>query len=298
MISASLADNTVKSYAIAVSKFDMFRSQYNLSNSWPPMIDDLINFIAYLSTQGYKSSTARSYVAGISFYIRINNWPDPSESFVVRKMLKGFQRISPVKDTRAPVTLKMLLSFPLSLKNVTSSSYEALLFSTAFSVAFFGFLRVGEMVADSKTSDTSRIILISDVAILSGNISITLRFSKTDQLGKSVTLVFYPCEQKQICPVSLIKRYMQVRPKIQGPLFCHYSGEPLTRYQFATILQKAIRFSGFDTLSTIKCHSFRIGAATLASSQNVSDALIKEMGRWSEQSSSYKRYIRLDKIKA
>ena len=298
MISASLADNTVKSYATAVSKFDMFRSQYNLSNSWPPMIDDLINFIAYLSTQGYKSSTARSYVAGISFYIRINNWPDPSESFVVRKMLKGFQRISPIKDTRAPVTLKMLLSFPLSLKNVTSSSYEALLFSTAFSVAFFGFLRVGEMVADSKTSDTSRIILISDVAILSGNISITLRFSKTDQLGKSVTLVFYPCEQKQICPVSLIKRYMQVRPKIQGPLFCHYSGEPLTRYQFATILQKVIRFSGFDTLSTVKCHSFRIGAATLASSQNVSDALIKEMGRWSEQSSSYKRYIRLDKIKA
>ena len=116
-----------------------FVSQYNLSNSWPPMIDDLINFIAYLSTQGYKSSTARSYVAGISFYIRINNWPDPSESFVVRKMLKGFQRISPVKDTRAPVTLEMLLSFPLSLKNVTSSSYEALLFSTAFSVAFFGF---------------------------------------------------------------------------------------------------------------------------------------------------------------
>ena len=154
------------------------------------------------------------------------------------------------------------------------------------------------MVADSKTSDTSRIILISDVAILSGNISITLRFSKTDQLGKSVTLVFYPCEQKQICPVSLIKRYMQVRPKIQGPLFCHYSGEPLTRYQFATLLQKVIRFSGFDTLSTVKCHSFRIGAATLASSQNVSDALIKEMGRWSEQSSSYKRYIRLDKIKA
>ena len=91
------------------------------------------------------------------------------------------------------------------------------------------------MVADSKTSDTSRIILISDVAILSGNISITLRFSKTDQLGKSVTLVFYPCEQKQICPVSLIKRYMQVRPKIQGPLFAiivvnHRLGTNLLQY--------------------------------------------------------------------
>lgn len=283
---------------MAISKFDLFRSQYHLPRSWPPVLDDIINFIAYLSINGYKFATARSYLAGVSFYIKINNWPDPSEAFIVKKLLKGFQRKNPTKDIRSPVTLQMLQSFPSALKNITSSSYEALLFSTAFSVAFFGFLRIGEMVAESKTSDNSRVILISDVDLHNQQVAITLRFSKTDQLGKSTTLVFYPCEQKHICPVALLRRYVHDRPTIQGPLFCHYNGLPVTRYQFSTMLNKAVKFSGLQSGSIIKCHSFRIGAATLASSQNISESVIKEMGRWSEQSSAYKRYIRLDKIKA
>ncbi|MEW8547200.1 MAG: tyrosine-type recombinase/integrase [Candidatus Thiodiazotropha sp.] len=191
----------------------------------------------------------------------------------------------------------MLQAFPTALNNVTSSAYEALLFSTAFSVAFFGFLRIGEMIADGKSCDTSRIIQLSDVSIYDENIKITLRFSKTDQCGKSAMLLFFPSQQKQICPVTLMKKFLQVRPKTQGPLFCHFGGQPITRYQFTTILNKVVKFTGSNLSSRIKGHSFRIGAATLASSQNVSDSDIKQMGRWSEQSASYSRYIRLDKIK-
>ena len=138
---------------------------------------------------------------------------------MVKKMLKGFQRINPSKDSRAPITLQMFQAFPMALKNVTSSAYEALLFSTAFSVAFFGFLRIGEMIATGKSGNNSRIIQISDVVVYDENVKITLRFSKTDQYGESATLVFYPSQQKHICPVSLIKKFLQVRPKAQGQLF-------------------------------------------------------------------------------
>ena len=48
-------------------------------------------FIAVLSSEGYSFTTAKSYLSGISFYIKLNGWPDPSEAFVVKKMLKGFQ---------------------------------------------------------------------------------------------------------------------------------------------------------------------------------------------------------------
>ena len=104
---------------------------------------------------------------------------------MVKKMLKGFQRINPTKDSRAPITLQMLQAFPMALKNVTSSAYRALLFSTAFSVAFFGFLRIGEMIATRKSGDNSRIIQISDVVVYDENVKITLRFSKTDQLSST-----------------------------------------------------------------------------------------------------------------
>ena len=165
LVSASLADNTVKLYNQAVSTFDAFRTQYNFQTPWPPNINVLVNFIAFLSSEGYSYSTAKSYLSGISFYIKLNGWSDPSEAFVMKKMLKGFQRINSSKDSRAPITLQMFQAFPMALKNVTSSAYEALLFSTAFSVAFFGFLRIGEMIATGKSGDNSRIIQISDVVV-------------------------------------------------------------------------------------------------------------------------------------
>ena len=216
---------------------------------------------------------------------------------MVNKMLKGFQMVNPTKDSRVPITLQMLQAFPMAFKNVTSSAYDAPLFSTAFSVAFFGFLRIGEIIAAGKSGDNSRIIQISDVVAYDENVKITLRFSKTDQYGESATLVFYPSQQKHICPVSLIKTFLQVRPEAQGPLFCHFGGQPITHYQSSSILNKVVKFTGSKLSSRIKSHSFRIGAATLASSQNISDSDIKQMGRWSEQSASYSRYIRLDKIK-
>lgn len=287
----------VKLYEQAVSKFDAFRTRFNFQKLWPPNISEIVNFIAYLYSEGYSFSTAKTYISGISFYTKLNNGSDPSEAFVVKKMLRGFQRLNPTKDSRAPVTLQMLQAFPVALKNVTSSAYETLLFSTAFSVAFFGFLRIGEMIAGGKSGDNSRIIQVSDVSMYDENVKITLRFSKTDQLGKSATLLFYRSQQKQICPVTLLKEFLQVRPKVPGPLFCHFDGQPVTRYQFTSILNKVVKFIESPLSSGVKGHSFRIGAATLASAQNISDSDIKQMGRWSEQSVSYSRYIRLDKIK-
>ena len=297
LLSASLAVNTVKLYNQAVSKFDALRAQYNFNRSWPPSIDDIVNFIAYLSSEGYSFSSAKTYLSGTSFYTKLNDGTDPFDVCVVKKMLKGFQRLNPTKDSRAPVTLQMLKGFPLALKNVTVSKYEALLFSTAFSIAFFGFLRIGEMIACGKSSDNSHLIHNTDVAIYEQNVEITLRFSKTDQLGKSAKLLFYPSQEAHICPVSLTKQFLKVRPKVQGPLFCHFDGQPVTRYQFSSILNKVVKFIGSPLSQGIKCHSFRIGAATLATAQCVADSDIKSMGRWSEQSTSYSRYIHLDKIK-
>ena len=90
LLSTSLSDNTVKIYNQAVSTFDACRTQYNFQTSWPHNINVLVNFIAFLSSEGYSLSTAKPYLSGISFYIKLNGWSDSSEDFEVKKMLKGF----------------------------------------------------------------------------------------------------------------------------------------------------------------------------------------------------------------
>ena len=61
-----------------------------------------------------------------------------------------------------------------------------------------------------------------------------------------------------------MQSYLDVRPNIEGTLFCHLNGKPLSRYQVSTMLTKAIRFIGLND-EEYNTHSFRIGAATTAS---------------------------------
>ncbi len=72
---------------------------------------------------------------------------------------------------------------------------------------------------------------------------------------------------------------MKVRPLGHGPLFCHFSGVPLTRYQFNAVLRNALVFCGLGE-QHIRAHSFRIGAATVAHELGVPLADIQRMGRW------------------
>lgn len=137
LVNASLAENTVKLYKLAVKQFDAFCTEYKLSPSWLPPLNHVVNFVAYLSCKGYSFSTASSYVSGIAFQLKINGFNDVTDSFLIRKMLKGFHKARPTRDTRAPVTIDMLKLLPRALDAVCSSKYESLLFSTIFSVAFF-----------------------------------------------------------------------------------------------------------------------------------------------------------------
>ena len=60
----------------------------------------------------------------------------------------------------------------------------------------------------------------------------TIRFSKTDQYGASVTLTLSKSCHQEICPYRLLRRYISLRPSKGGPLFCHLDGELMTKYQF------------------------------------------------------------------
>ena len=117
-----MSQNTVKSYQSAITLFDSFRLEKQFTLEWPASLDNIITFIAYLSLKGCTYSTASSYISGLSFYFKINGWEDPTQAFVVRKLLKGYSKCHSSKDLREPITLQMLKDFPNALKHVTLSN--------------------------------------------------------------------------------------------------------------------------------------------------------------------------------
>lgn len=296
-MSCSLSENTLKAYQLSVESFEKFRQAHRLEAVWPPPLSDLVNFLAYLSIQDYSYSSASLYMAGINFYCKVNCMQNPTSSFLINKMLKGFKRSKPARDNRVPITLDVLKKFPRALQHICFSVYETKLYTAMFTLAFFAFLRIGEIATVNKGVAGNRVVQFKDLEMKVGRCVLKLRYSKTDQFGKTVNFELQAKQDSSICPIACLQAYLRIRPSVQGPLFCHYDHSPVTKSQFSAVLSKACTFLGLAGCH-IKCHSFRIGAATTATLQGVPDQDIKRMGRWSEQSAAFKRYVRLDVIKA
>lgn len=272
-------------------EFDRFRVSSGLPLVWPPSDQHIIQFIVSCSLRGLSSASVRTYLSGISFKCKLQYTRDPTQNFVVKKLLAGMSRLISTTDARLPITPALLEKLINVLPVVCSSLYEVILFSAVFSCSYFGLFRVSELVLDSTKGSSSHAMDASSIQFFQDNsaVKIYVAHSKTDQLGRGVVLIL-PAVKGKVCPVKLLKQFSMQRPKIQGPFFCHFDRSPLTRYQFNAILKKSLSCIGVD-IKKYKSHSFRIGGATTASINGISDGQIKELGRW--ESRAYKRYIRI-----
>ncbi|CAG2214440.1 unnamed protein product [Mytilus edulis] len=294
LFSDSLAGNTWKSYSRARSVLDSFQLLYTLDKVWPVPVEQLVQFIAYLSLKHFSPATVRLYISGISFSHKERNLEDTTKNFVVSKMLEGLHRNHPQRDNRAPVTLPLLRQITDALPSICSSTYESLLFKSSFILAFFAMLRVSEFTTKNKSDSSTEALQLSDVVVSDCQLKINIKKSKTDQRGYSTFIVINKYrDNASICPVLTLKKYLAARPAVSGcyHLFMHFDGSPLTRYQLSAMLRKSVNFCNIPNPNLLKSHSFRIGAATEASKRGINDEAIKKWGRWS--SGAFERYIRI-----
>jgi integrase len=208
----------------------------------------------------------------------------------VAKTLQGLKRTAKKKRVRLPITVELLQDILTTLPAVCRDTYESLLFRSAFSLAFFGFFRVGEITSSGKNDiNVHKVLGIGDIQrSQNGLVIMRLRFSKADQTGKGATITLKKQHNPLICPVRALEAFLSARPSLPGPLLCHFNGQPLSRYQFSAILKKALCVLN-PQLHNYSSHSFRLGAATTAAKLGWSAEKIKELGRWS--SDVYKVYV-------
>lgn len=289
LVGQSLAPNTVHLYQRGIRYFFDFRHKYSLSNIWPVPVDDILSFMGHLVNEQLSHSSVACYLAGLSFYSKLHGFVDNTQAFIVRKMLDGIKRSQGIKkDTRLPITTDLLHVILGVLPSVCKSLYELLLFKAAFTLAFFGLLRISELALTNKNS--SHTISITDISFNNGMLQVCVPSSKTDQFARGKIISIQPQSDKTLCPLSSVQTYLSSRPIVAGPLFCHLDGTPLTRYQLVSVLKKSLNVAGINQ-TRYSSHSFRIGAATSLSKAGFSDDTIMQAGRW--KSLAYKRYIRL-----
>ena len=247
-----------------------------------------------MSLKGLSPRTIATYVAGVAFYHKIRDWPDPTHDFVVSKLLAGCRRDRQSQDTREPLSLSVLLQAISNLSHTCASQYEAVMFRAAMLCAFFGFMRIGEFAAVSRRRWQDSLLMRQDVHVNDSDlhtVSVVFSFrnSKNNKGGQAQRVRLTQCTDRSLCPVRAMTEFLANRPRSRGPLFCHFDGSPLTQYQFNAMFRKVLSFIDCAE-SHYSAHSFRIGAATTAAELGVRRTDIQEMGRWRSQAVS--SYIR------
>ena len=162
LLEAGISENTKAAYLSGIRSFDVFRAGHNRALTWPPCLQDIVAFSAHLSVRNHAPSTTRPYITGLSYKCKVLGTFDHTQGSIISKLLQGMSRLDTLHDSRLPITLSLLHDIIRILPVVCGSQFEALLFAAAFSVAFFGFFRVGELVSSSGAG-LKYVIWISNV---------------------------------------------------------------------------------------------------------------------------------------
>ena len=263
----------------------IFEHSFGIKDIFVPISPaNLALFRAYLYEAGYAASTVNSYVSSIGYFHRLSDVPDPTKVGYIMELLRGYGKLQSHVDTSLPITIPILRTAFDVLPSLSLSQFQSLLFNAMSSLAFFAFLHIGKITSradkDSKNSlQLSQVLKITNQQGDITSIKITFHNFKHRYNQPPISLVISRHQNRTVCPVQLLLDYLQLRGPCDGPLFLNEAKQPVSRKAFANILALVFRHSSLP-FGRYKSHSFRIGEASWAAEQGLSDAQIQLMGRW------------------
>ena len=156
-------------------------------------------------------------------------------------------------------------------------------------LGFSGGFRRSELVA----------VVLTDVAFVHEGLEVTVRRSKTDQVGKGMLKVVAYGGDPATCPVRLLRRWLDDASISEGPIFLsvdrhsHIRKGGLSGHAIAEIVKRAAVRAGLDP-RVYSGHSLRAGFVTEAKKHGADDASIMDQTghRSLEMLQRYHRRIR------
>ncbi|KAL5488697.1 hypothetical protein EMCRGX_G017678 [Ephydatia muelleri] len=285
---------------LGLRRFYSFCTKYDVFTPFPVTEKLLCYFAAALANEGLAPQTIKCYLSGVrSMQISLGLPPprDQSSLPILKRVLDGIRRSTAAqaggrpRKIRLPITAAVLrgIQGPLSLR----MGQDSTAFWAIAVVAFFGFFRLGELLLESRTTYNSVLHLSwGDISIDSltnpSMVEVYLKKSKCDQFGAGAD-VLLGRSGGQLCPVTAILDYINVRRDTPGYFFVESQEKPISKARFIAGLREALKESGYPD-DQYAGHSFCIGAATAAAIAGVEDSLIQTLGRW--HSAAFLRYFR------
>ena len=234
------------------------------------------------------------YMSALSYVHKMKFYDDPTDSFYIKKVLKGNQNLKKSVDSRLPITKDILTKLVQAVPSVISNPYIQHLLRAMMSLAYYCFFRIGEIAVKSE-GQKEQFIQVTDVkfdnegndSLITMSVHIT-NYKHSDLKPKTISIIRNL--ENQLCPVNSMSNYLAISQHKLGQLFQFPCGTPVSYFYLNSSLKSLLSFIGLDP-AVYKGHSFRIEAATAAAARGVLQSVIQSMGRW--KTDAVKNYIRL-----
>ena len=208
--------------------------------------DRAVLLVAFLAREKLKHRSIKTYLSAVRFLHIAEGKSDPFLPCLthLQYVLRGVKRCENLESNTSKERLPISPNLLKCLKEVWNSERKApnrpMLWAPCC-IAFFGFLRIGEMVVPSKDAyDPSVHLHLSDVSVDNSErptvLKISIKQSKTDPFRKGVDL-FLGKTDTDICPVRALINYLVQRGISEGPLFILEDGTFLTRHYFVSAVR-------------------------------------------------------------
>ena len=258
LLSDSLKSSSVPTYRRALKRFKEFQlGVFHSQNASLPIAPaTLALFVAYLFANHYAISTVNTYVSAIGYYHRLASLKDPTKTFYIIEMLKGYGRINHTLDSRIPITLPTLIRIKMQVSgSVCASQYQSCMFKAMCSLALFDFLRIGEITVTKPQSIHSNLLYLAHVTrqFCSKGKVVPLVVTVTNYEHNTNRNAFSLILQRQLnaCPIQSFLDYITVRGLEKGPLFINI-------YGWVSCFEKRLRESPLLCYSTMWLGSLQV----------------------------------------
>ena len=223
--------------------------------SVPASADTVCRYIAYLDSTGHKSTTIPQYLNIISVMHKQAGLQNPIQgNWKVQSLLTGIKRLKGESvQQKLPVDQHMLYKIRTCLKPYCSLDMT---FWAACLVAFFSFLRMGNLLLPSASSFNPTVHLtLKDITFHKWGTILKLRWSKTIQFSERILCIPLPkIQNSPLCPTAALKRAIALSmttghngPAFSYLVYCTDTIKPLTYKDFLAKFKDCLSKVGYHT---------------------------------------------------
>ena len=255
----SKANNTIRAYKSDFKDFSMFCAKNGFS-SLPTEPKIISLYITYLSS-GRKISTLKRRIASISVVHRLKgHYIDTKHPIIIENLMGIRRKTGSFQKSKKPILINELKQIIKAIDATNKTKARVLRDKAIILTGFSGGFRRSELVS----------IDYNDLEFVSEGVKIFIKRSKTDQSGEGMIKALPYFENKEFCPVTFLKKWLDISKIMNGLIF------NISDKSVALLIKKYASGAGLDS-EKYSGHSLRSGFATVSAEFGADERSIMTM---------------------